>query len=271
MTISEWLTTTTNTFNELGIETGRLDSVILLEDALGRDRAYLLAQPETALDDATLQSLNDMVIRRSSHEPLAYIRGKSEFYGREFIVNDYVLVPRPETESMIELLKLEADNARNIIDLGTGSGILAITAKLEIPNAKVTAIDIDESCLRIARSNATKLGADVEFLRSDLFEGVSPNVYSQQSTVLLANLPYVPDEFEINKAATHEPSIAIFGGVMGMDFYRRMFEQINHFNTKPVYVFTESLIIQHDVMKVHAQRSGYTLVNTDGLAQAFRL
>ena len=271
MSINEWLSETTSTLTKLGIETARLDALVLLEDALGKDRSSVLAQPEAELDGTILTTLDDWVVRRSSHEPLAYIRGRTEFYGRNFAVNDFVLVPRPETEVMIDMLKSEAETANNILDIGTGSGILAITAKLELPHAFVAATDVDDRCIYIAENNAKALNADVKFYRSDLLENIPPPVISQPATVLLANLPYVPDELEINRAASHEPSLAIFGGANGLDLYRKLFDQLAKFPDRPVFVFTESLTLQHTVMKVLAARAGYHEHFAQGLIQAFRL
>ncbi len=271
MSINEWLSETTSTLIKLGVETARLDALIMLEDALGKDRASVLAQPEAELDDNVQKTLDDWVIRRSSHEPLAYIRSKAEFYGRTFEVNDFVLVPRPETETMIDMLKSEADSADNIVDIGTGSGILAITAKLEFPRAFVAATDVDERCLSVARRNAENLYADIKFYQSDLLEAVPPPVIIRPATVMLANLPYVPDELEINQAARHEPSLAIFGGANGLDLYRQLFDQLNRYQERPVFIFTESLTIQHSLMKILAERAGYHEHFAEGLIQAFRL
>src|SRR5690606_30273863 len=132
----------------------RLDCLILLGDALGKDRAWLLANGDEVLSVKTQSQLKNAVNRRASHEPIAYIRGKSEFFGREFTVTPATLQPRPETETMIELLsKLITPHFKNykarpcnmrIVDVGTGSGCLAVTVKLEWPEAIVHAIDINE-------------------------------------------------------------------------------------------------------------------------------
>jgi hypothetical protein len=115
MTIGDWLRTATNQLNDAGIATGRLDCLVLLEDALGYDRAWLLSHPEQELQRSELKKLNTKIVQRVQHIPLAYIRGHAEFYGREFAVNEHTLVPRPETETMLDMLKrirnMEADVA----------------------------------------------------------------------------------------------------------------------------------------------------------------
>src|SRR5262249_53556757 len=129
-----------------------------------------------------------MVQRRVEHEPLAYIRNKTEFYGREFYIDHHVLEPRPESETMIDLLLQIPDNTRHlVIDVGTGSGALAITAKLEVPGADAIAIDIDDNCLSITKRNAQSMHAEVTILKSNLLEAI-PGVALHGAT-LLCNLP----------------------------------------------------------------------------------
>lgn len=277
MTIGEWLQKTQIKLTQAGVASARLDSLILLEDTLGKDRAYLLAHLEINIDEPEATKLNRQINRRLHHEPLAYIRGKTEFYGRQFVVNKDVLVPRPETETMIDLLKQimggdrwkMEDGKIQLIDMGTGSGCLAITAKLELPVVDVIAIDIDPKCLKVARNNALNLNAEVKFLKGDLLEPL----YAIHNTpyVILANLPYVPDKFTINEAAMNEPRQAIFGGSDGLNLYRRLFEQIDSKPRKPYYILTESLPMQHELLANIALESKYVLVKTDGFIQAFEL
>ncbi len=267
MNTKEFLALATQKLTREGVVTARLDCLVLLEDVTKKDRSYLLAHPEFLLQDSTLQRLNEQVDRRSKHEPLAYIRGKSAFYGRDFIVNKDTMQPRPETETMVELLKeltelqkpyplkavpvTDGENANfGIADIGTGSGCLAITAKLEFPDAEVMATDISPSCLEIARQNAKNHGADIKFYLGDLLDPLPLSL--TPLSILLCNLPYVPDTHPINHAATHEPSIAIFGGSDGLDLYRRLFEQIVNLPQKPQYVFTEALPLQHQELEIIA-------------------
>lgn len=252
-----------------GISTGRLDVLVLLEDCTGKDRAHLLAHPEIELSDEQISILNEQIKRRAAHIPLAYIRGKTEFYGRDFFVNDQVLEPRPESEMMIDLLKKVTldESGLPIIDIGTGSGALAITAKLELPESQVAAVDIDPQCLELAHKNAVKLHADIEILLGDLLEPFTTE--QPQNYALLCNLPYVPDGFHINQAATHEPRLAIFGGPDGLDLYRRLFSQLNGFKSKPHYIFTESLPPQHRKLVKIAEKYHFSLLGSDDFIQVF--
>lgn len=272
-TIHNWITTNTARLIDAGVSTGRLDALVLLEDTTGKDRAWLLAHPDALLtdfQDNILETLERQVERRSRHEPLAYIRGKTEFYGHEFIVSNAVLEPRPESETMIDLLKsLILPKGPTIIDVGTGSGALAITAKLELPDATVIATDIDPKCLEIARQNARKYHVDISFLQGDLLQPVLDTEHDIKRALLLCNLPYVPDGFNINTAAGHEPRHAIFGGLDGLDLYRTLFGQLADTPSKPAYICCESLPVQHETLAHLARTRGFALEAADDFIQVF--
>lgn len=269
MILADWLKAATARLAGAGIGTARLDCLVLLEDCIGRDRAHLLAHPEIELKDEQLSVLDEQIRRRSEHVPLAYIRGKTEFYGRNFLVNEYVLEPRPESETMIDMLKrvIRHEPPHTIVDVGTGSGALAVTAKLELPHAQVIAIDIDRHCLRLAEKNAAALKADIKILEGDLLAPIAGQ--PPESYALLCNLPYVPDNFHINQAAAHEPRLAIFGGPDGLDVYRELFAQIDRLATKPMYVLTESIPPQHEVLADIAAEHGYKERHHDDFIQVF--
>lgn len=274
-TIDNWLRQSTVKLQTVGIATARLDVLVLLCDELGRDKAWVLAHPEYVLKGSVVNKLHTKVMQRAQHIPLAYLRGKAEFYGREFVVNEHVLVPRPESEAMIELLKESVgrrssgvDKEMLIVDVGTGSGCLAITAKLELPQTSVIATDIDPACLAVAKKNAQRLRADIEILCGDLLLSLPP-IYHIPSTVVLANLPYIPTAYPINKAAAHEPKLALFSGEDGLDHYRELFVQIVQQQARPHYIITEAMHQQHTALLHIASEAGYILHGTNGLAQAF--
>jgi release factor glutamine methyltransferase len=264
-TTNHWLRDATKRLEEAGIGTARLDSMVLLEDATGKDRSWLLAHPDFKLADTA--GLNNKVARRAQHEPLAYIRGKTEFYGREFLVNPHTLEPRPETETMVNLVKTLVKSREKpvIADIGTGSGCISVSVKLEIPGAELLATDIDVKCLETARENSRRLQADVAFLEGDLLTPLA----DKDIGIVLCNLPYVPDKYELNEAAKFEPRHAIFGGEDGLDLYRELFDQITQRKQKPRYVLTESLPFQHDTLAGIANAGGYSLRRTDDFIQLF--
>jgi release factor glutamine methyltransferase len=261
----DWLAKATNNLKDAGIGTARLDCLVLLEDCLNTNRTHLLAHPEIVLTPSQLKLLNAQIIRRARHEPLAYIRGKTEFYGREFMVNQHVLEPRPESETMIDLLlQLSLKQQINLSDIGSGSGALGITAALEMGLSKVYLHDIDPETLKVAKLNAKKHNVAAKFLQENLI-----NNYNFNYDVLLCNLPYVPENFHINTAATHEPRIAIFGGLDGLDLYRELFDQATKCRKKPSYILTESMPPQHDNLSQIAYQHAYNLVLSKDFIQVF--
>lgn len=262
MTVGEFLKQATDLLAKAEVESARLDVLVLLEDTLDKNRANLLAHPEIELSPVQIAKLNSFIAQRQTHVPLAYIRGKAAFYGRDFVVNEHVLVPRPETESLIELAKALPISAPRIADIGCGSGCMAITAALEIPGAAVFAYDIDPEVLNVARLNVQRLKANVQLAQSDLLKNIT-----EQFDVILANLPYVPDEYPINQAAGFEPQLALFAGTDGLDLYRIMFGQLHDRTVS--FVITEALIEQHSALADIAAAAGYRLETTDGLAQLF--
>ncbi len=269
MKTADWLHSSTVFLTRHDIPTARLDCLVLLADILEKDKAYVLARPELELTDTQVAQLKKQLIQRSQHAPLAYIRGKTEFYGREFIVNHTVLEPRPESEIMIEqaLGLLDISPEANVIDIGTGSGALAITVKLETPQANVYAVDIDPNCLEIAKQNASMHRADISFYEGDLFAPFTAQ--NLANVVILANLPYVPESYALNQAAANEPRLAIFGGTDGLDLYRKMFTQIQNAVSLPVAVLTESLPFQHETLEQIAADNGYSLEKTSDFIQVF--
>lgn len=265
MNLQAFLEKNIRILKDAGVQTARLDCLILLEDDLAKDRSLILAHPEWELTKLQLATLNNKVAQRIQHTPLAYIRGKVAFYGRTFLVNNFVLVPRPETEDIITIVRsLSLPANTKVADIGTGSGCLGITAKLEIPAADVFLYDIDTDALEVAQQNAVLHHVDVHTKQQNLLKNCS-----EQFDIILANLPYVPDDYPINSAATHEPHIALFSGKDGLDHYRAFWQQINNLQHKPEHIIVESLEHQHTALSTLARSTGYTLVETKGLIQHF--
>lgn len=264
MTIKTFLKAATEQLTAAGIATARLDCLILLEDVLQQNRAFILAHEDQEIDHLPLLELNKKITQRTKNIPLAYIRNKANFYGREFFVDTHVLVPRPESESIIELLKaLPLPPKLAIADIGCGSGCLGITAALET-NAVIHFYDIDESALAVAKQNAHAYELHTQYFQQNLLEH-SWGPY----TVVLANLPYVPSAYHINDAAQYEPKIALFAGDDGLDLYRIFWQQIAQ--DKPAYVITESFPFQHIENEELAKKAGYSLQATDDFAQCFSI
>ncbi|HVX56924.1 MAG TPA: HemK/PrmC family methyltransferase [Candidatus Saccharimonadales bacterium] len=276
MTADHWLRAATATLQTAGIGTARLDALVLLEDVTGHDRAWLLAHPDHPLAPAEAAKLTKLLKRRARHEPLAYVRGRTEFYGRNFVITPAVLEPRPESETMIDLLRRlpgvrksgsSGSKTLRIADVGAGSGALGITAELELKTTQKVAVDlleIDPEAAKIAQSNVENHTTKSRVTQSDLLEQ-SPRDYD----LLLCNLPYVPDNHTVNQAALHEPRLAIFGGPDGLDVYRRLCQQIAALHKQPLYILTESLPPQHGALQQIAAAAGYKLITTDDFIQVY--
>lgn len=267
MPISAWLAETMVTLRNAGVDSPRRDALVLLEDTLGKDRAWVLAHPEHKLNSDQLKSVNALIDRRIKREPLAYIRGKAWFYGRFFEVNMNVLIPRPESEDFIDLLK--EIKPKTVVEIGTGSGCLAVTAALELPGAKIIATDIDDAAIKIAQTNAVNHKVVVKLLQGSLLEPIRDMKFA--GYVMIANLPYVPRRLVTSPEINKEPVNALFSGKDGLDHYRQFWQQVSGTEFKPEYILTESLETQHKDVEELANQSGYELVKKTTLVQVFRL
>lgn len=203
--------------------TPRLDAEVLLSLVTGKDRSHFRAWPERELDWVEVEKYRGLCERRRQGVPVAYLTGTREFWSREFRVTEAVLIPRPETELLVELvLPLCRQPRPRILDLGTGSGILAITLALEVPSAEITALDLSDAALDVARANARALGAErVRFLRSDWFAALP---LTQRFDLIVANPPYIAagDPHLEQGDVRFEPALALSSGPDGLDALRRI-------------------------------------------------
>lgn len=265
MTVVAWLFETMEQLGDAGVDSPRRDALVLLEDILGKDRAWVLAHPEYVLSNAENAAVQKLVQQRINRTPLAYIRGKSWFFGRLFEVNRDALIPRPESESFIEAL--QDLKPQKVIDIGTGSGALAITTKLELPQTEVIATDLSSKALKLAQKNTQTHNTDITFLLGDLLNPLT-DVQLAQSTII-TNLPYVPDSAEKSPELALEPSEALFSGDDGLDHYRKFWQQIQNRTANPQYILTEALESQHPDLIELAKKGGYKHIKTDVLVQVF--
>jgi len=266
MNIQNWLREASEQLKAVEIQSARLDSLLILENTLKKSREWVHSHNDEVLTRLQLKELHENLSKRENHTPLAYITGSKEFYGRDFKVNDSVLIPRPESEDLISLLlSIPLPTPTTILDIGTGCGILAITAQLELPETTVIATDISSDALFVALENAHRLQAPVQFYEADLLNvanTIKPNI-------ILANLPYVPDLLVTSEEVRAEPKIALFSGTNGTDHYSLFWKQLLSLSPRPNYIITESLKNQHDVMEPYANIAGYTVIETRVLAQLF--
>ena len=261
-TLSDWLTRATHHLKDAHIPSAHLDAELLLAHTLRKSRTWLHSHADDLLDSRQLEIANARLDLRLDRVPVAYIIGHKEFYGHRFKVTTATLIPRPESETIIELLQqalpknaaLITERPLRLVDVGTGSGNLGITAKLLHPELDVTLIDISRYALTIAEENAETHHVDVELLQSDLLAS-----YPFAADIIIANLPYVDPTWERSPETEHEPATALFAPDKGLALIFELLIQ-----TKEKLVHNGKLILeadpeQHDAIKKEAAHYGLIL------------
>ncbi|MCX6624210.1 MAG: peptide chain release factor N(5)-glutamine methyltransferase [Acidobacteria bacterium] len=199
----------------------RLTAEVLLCHALGKERSFLYGHPEEELSEVAWIHYGRYLYERLEGKPTQYITRRQEFYGREFRVSPAVLIPRPETEHVIETALRLSPRPTAFVDVGCGSGAIAITFHLERPAARAFACDISGPALEVAADNARRLGAGVHFLRGDLLGPIA----TRSLELVLSNPPYVPanDKAVLQREVRdYEPEVALYGGPTGVEIYERL-------------------------------------------------
>lgn len=226
-TVLEVLQSTTVYFEKHKVENPRLSAEHLLAHAFGKTRMDLYLEFERLLSETELSPLRELVRRRSQGEPLQHLLGTVEFCGQTFAIDKRALVPRPETEQLVELLVSEISDQRSevrILDVGTGSGVIALSLAKQFPVAEVFAVDISEDALSLAKENSVRLGLGgrVRFQNGDLLENLT-----ERFDLIVANLPYVSmqDRHLLAREVLHDPEVALFAGPNGDELVRRLIEQ----------------------------------------------
>lgn len=216
MTLGAWLRMAAARLEHEKIPSAPLEAQLLAAHGLGKDRSFVLTHPELPINEDDLEPLLE---RRANLEPLAYILGTREFFGRTFEVDPRVLIPRQETELLVEiaLFRFPADAPLRVLDIGTGSGAIAVTVALERPAWIVRATDCSADALDVASANARRLGANVQLFHANLFPDDAPN---QAFDLILSNPPYIATGDPIGPDVAHEPEQALFAGSDGMDVFR---------------------------------------------------
>lgn len=280
MTIQEAIGLAEHQFAARHLPSPRFDAELLLAHVLQVERTWLHAHGESKLVSWQVSKLASFVERRLEREPVAYITGKKEFYGREFLVTPDVLVPRPETEDLIELVNEQvgklgsAQKGSTFLDVGCGSGCIGISVKLENPELEVTLSDISLKALAIARKNSQKLGADVSFAESDLLstfvfpktQNPKPKTYFN---LIVANLPYVDRSWETSPETAHEPSLALFASDGGLELIYRLITQSEICLKPGGALVLEADPTQHENIATYAQKYGFKLLKIHGYGLSF--
>jgi release factor glutamine methyltransferase len=227
MTVLEVLRSSADYFAKRKIDNSRLNSEHLLAHVLGRKRLELYLEFERELDEAELAPLRDLVRRRGEGEPLQHLLGTVEFCGHTFLCDKRALVPRPETEELVEKIisdfRFQISDFR-ILDVGTGNGVIALSLAAKFPDAEVHAVDVSDDALALARENAARLGLSerVRFAESDLLDAIEGDF-----DLIVANLPYVStqDRQSLSREVLHDPEMALFAGERGDEIIRQLIEQ----------------------------------------------
>lgn len=271
LTVKDWLDDATRQLVFAEIPSARLDAELLLAHTVRESRTWLHSHDSEPLESRQIEIANARLDLRLDRVPVAYIVGHKEFYGRRFKVTTATLIPRPESEALIELLdaavpknaRLIAERPLRVVDVGTGSGNLGITAKLEHPELEVVLVDTSRHALNVAEENAKALHAEVELVLSDLLDS-----YPFTADIIIANLPYVDPEWERSKETEHEPAAALFANNHGLAL---IFELI--LQTKQKLALGGKLILEADpeqhpaIIKeavhnglIHSETNGYGLL-----------
>lgn len=241
------------------------------------DRSWLVAHSEDKISKKQKDLAENLVQRRVREVPMAYILEEKEFYGRKFLVKPGVLIPRPETEAIIEVVKsLELPKQPRFLEIGTGSGCIAITLALEYPQSYVLASDLSVQALRIAERNDVRLEGRVELAQSNLFRDLGFEGEREHYDVVVANLPYVNKKWEWLDQATlgFEPALALYAnGNNGLSMYQRFFKELYYQqsldNLWVDYVVVEADPCQHQALIKMAEKAGLIYLRTDGFAVLF--
>jgi release factor glutamine methyltransferase len=271
MTVAEVITKTSEKFKQAEIPSSRLDAELLLAHALKKTREWLLANNTKQLSASETLRFNQYVSRRLNREPVCYITNQLEFYGLSFYVDNRVLSPRVETELVPEQAIKNAPQGSKLIDIGTGSGAIAVAIAKHRPDLHITATEVSRPALTVAQRNAKKLlGADngIEFVPADIFDGVD-GVFE----TVVTNLPYVSEDYKprMKPEVAKEPAIALFGGAGdGLDLYRRFYQQLPKHIKSGSKVYHESDPWQHQELTELAKAAGLKPILEDYLILGFQ-
>ncbi|WP_311487642.1 peptide chain release factor N(5)-glutamine methyltransferase [uncultured Helcococcus sp.] len=228
---------------------------IILQYLLDMTRSQIFLNQNLELSDDVWNRFLDIQRDLKDGRPLQYAIGKWNFYGYDFIVNENVLIPRPETELLVEEILKEELKDKKLLDIGTGSGAIAVSLDLENKdNLQVSACDISKEALEVARMNAEKLGAHLDFIHSDLFENIEGRF-----DIIVSNPPYISEEDydKLDELLYHEPKIALYGGLKGYEIYEKIIDQARSYLTDQASIFFEIGYDQGKVVSDLLRENGY--------------
>lgn len=255
-TIAEALREATVIFTEAHVFEPRRDANLLLRFALDRDLTFLIAHNDTVLEENEREKFLALVRRRAAGEPTQYIVGKQEFYGLEFEVNEKVLIPRPETEFLVEIAleKLAKQENNLFCDVGTGSGCIPVAILKNLEDVQGYALDISSSALEVAQRNAEKHGVleRLTFLESDVFNTLKSEIWNLKFSTIVSNPPYIPQTDSAmlqREVKDFEPHTALFGGADGLEIVRRLLADAPKYLEEKGYLMFEIGFTQSEAIR----------------------
>lgn len=274
LSIADFLAISTKTLSEAGIASARLDSELILAHVLQRSREWLLAHDTDTLTQSQQQQARQLLLQRTQRQPIAYLTGRRDFYGHSFLVNEQVLVPRPESEVILAILDelVQDHHLRTVLDVGTGSGCLAISVKLTHPDLAVSACDISESALPVAKRNAARLlpsGRQVKFYQSDLLSNLPAD---SRFDLIVANLPYLsPGQDGLSPELAFEPAIALYADDDGLSLIKQLITTAPAHLTPRGYLLLEMGTKQIEAVASYATDYRYQVVKREPFHLLMRL
>lgn len=248
MNISQALGDAFKCLSKKNITSAHLDAEILLAFILKSSREKILTHPEKNLTITQITKFKKLILRRARYEPIAHLIGYRFFYELPIKISSEVLIPRPETEQLVELVidyirkNISKNSKITILDVGTGSGCIGLALKKMLPEVKILGLELSTEALKLARQNAKNLNLDADFKKSNFLTGFKKSL---QETVIVANLPYLDHQelqnfsLEVNRGLSYEPTKALFAGYHGLSAYIELFKQINQRQEKPRAIFIE--------------------------------
>lgn len=244
MQVAEFYQKAVTQLQQAQIESAQLDAAILFEHITGIGRAFL-AYTDEQLSSKQQEKISALLEKRIQRIPIAYLIGEKEFYGLNFAVNEHVLIPRTETEELVDYISSYAPKNSTMLEIGTGSGCISVATKHIRPDIQVTATDISKRALDIAQKNAQTHVCTITFIKSNLFRKIPAKKYH----IICANLPYVPTNYSVSPETHVEPSLALYSGQDGLDHYREFFAQVGTFLDHDSYLLIEHNPEQYAAIK----------------------
>lgn len=266
-TVKEALTAAIKFLEAQNISGARLDAELLLAYVLQKDRAWLKAHDDATLTEFQSADFESLISRRSEHIPVVHLTGTREFFGMDISITPEVLTPRVETEQMVEWAIAYAPENSRLVDIGTGSGAIAIAIAEHRPDLRITATDISERELGVARRNVRQFSLEIELLESDLWS----NLADRQFETIVTNLPYLRADADLMPEVQREPAVALFGGNDGLDLYRRFLAGIKDHLVPGGFLFTECDPWQHEDLIAEAAKYGLTPIEQGYFILGFKL